>query len=114
MNRNKHTFLGGKYNKYKSNIDRIEDLCNDLIKKQKKLICIKVLIQLYLMKMPNIIPMNVHLIFEAMLKKIETKENENKLRIVSEHVPVSVSVFFNVPEYGNKPIFLCNSVRMHG
>jgi hypothetical protein len=28
-----------------------------------------------------------------MLKKIETKDNEKKLQIVSEHVPVSVSIF---------------------
>jgi hypothetical protein len=39
-----------------------------------------------------------------MLKKIETKDNEIKLQIVSEHVPVSVSMFSNVPEYDNKPI----------
>ncbi len=42
--------------------------------------------------------------FEAMLEKIETKDNEKKLQIVSEHVPVSVSIFSNVPEYDNKPI----------
>jgi hypothetical protein len=30
---------------------------------------------------------------EAMLKKIEIKDNEKKLQIVSEHVPVSVSIF---------------------
>ena len=37
--------------------------------------------------------------FEAMLKQIETKDDEKKLQIVSEHVPVSVSIFSNVPEY---------------
>jgi hypothetical protein len=47
--------------------------------------------------------------FEAKSKKIETKDNEKKLQIVSEHVPVSVSIFSNVPEYDDKPIFLCNS-----
>jgi hypothetical protein len=30
-----HKFPGGKYNKSQSNFDRIEKLCNDLIKKQK-------------------------------------------------------------------------------
>ena len=41
--------------------------------------------------------------------KIETKDNEKKLQIVSEHVPVSVSIFSNVPEYDDKPIFICDS-----
>jgi hypothetical protein len=41
-----------------------------------------------------------------MLKKVETKDNEKKLQIVSEHVPVSVSIFSNVPEYDDKPIFI--------
>ncbi len=31
-----------------------------------------------------------------------------KLQIISEHVPVSVSIFSNVPDYDNEPIFLCN------
>ncbi len=44
-----------------------------------------------------------------MLKNIETKDNEKKLQITSEHVPVSVSIFSNVPEYDNKPIFICDS-----
>jgi hypothetical protein len=26
-----------------------------------------------------------------------------------EHVPVSVSIFSNVPEYDDKPIFICDS-----
>ncbi len=37
--------------------------------------------------------------FEAMFKKIEIKDNEKKRQITSEHVPVSVSIFSNVPEY---------------
>ncbi len=37
--------------------------------------------------------------FEAMLKTIEITDNEKKLQIVSKHVPVSVSMFSNVPEY---------------
>ncbi len=44
-----------------------------------------------------------------MLKKIETKDNEKKLQIVSEHAPVSVSIFSNVLEYDDKPIFICDS-----
>jgi hypothetical protein len=39
-----------------------------------------------------------------MSKNIETKDNEKKVQIVSEHVPLSVSILSNVPEYGNKPI----------
>ncbi len=44
-----------------------------------------------------------------MLKNIETKDNEKKIQIVSEHVPVSISIFSNVPEYDNKLIFICDS-----
>ncbi len=40
---------------------------------------------------------------------MKQKDNEKKLQIVSEHVPVSVSIFSNVPEYDDKPIFLCDS-----
>ena len=43
-----------------------------------------------------------------MLKKIEITDNEKKLQVISEHVPVSVSIFSNVSDYDNKPIFLCN------
>ncbi len=53
--------------------------------------------------------MTVHLIFEAILEKIETKDDEKKLQIESEHVPNSVSVFSNVPDYDNKQIFICDS-----
>ncbi len=44
-----------------------------------------------------------------MLKKIETKDNEKKLQIVSEHVPLSVTIFSNVPKYDVKPILICDS-----
>jgi hypothetical protein len=43
-----------------------------------------------------------------MLKDIKTDDQEKKLQIVSEHVPVSVSIFSNVPDYDDKPIFLCS------
>jgi hypothetical protein len=46
--------------------------------------------------------------FEAMLKNIQVEDNEKKLKIVSEHIPVSVSLFSNVPDFANKPIFLCS------
>ncbi len=41
-----------------------------------------------------------------MLQKIEITDNEKKSQITSEHVPVSVSIFSNVPEYDNKPIVI--------
>ncbi len=44
-----------------------------------------------------------------MLKKIEITDNEKKLQITSEHVPVSVSICSNVPEYDDKPIYICDS-----
>jgi hypothetical protein len=43
-----------------------------------------------------------------MLKNIEVEDDEKKLKIISEHVPVSVSIFSNVPGYDNKPIFIYN------
>ncbi len=33
---------------------------------------------------------------------------KKKIQIISDHVPVSVSIFSNVPDYDDKPIFLCN------
>jgi hypothetical protein len=44
--------------------------------------------------------------FEAMLKQIKTSDNEKKLQITSEHIPVSVSIFSNVPDCDDKPIFV--------
>ena len=44
-----------------------------------------------------------------MLKKIDTIDDTKQLQIVSQHVPVSVSIFSNVPDYDSKPIFLCNN-----
>ncbi len=46
--------------------------------------------------------------FEAMLKKTQTNDNGKQLKIVPEHVPVSVSIFSNVQGYDMKPIFSCN------
>jgi len=104
----KHTFPGGKYNKSKSIFDRIEELYYDLIKKEKTYI-------LYHNFKPIVTDKKKYykyecaFDFEAMLKKIEITDNEKKLQITSEHVPVSVSIFSNVPEYDNKPIFICDS-----
>jgi hypothetical protein len=36
-----------------------------------------------------------------MLKNIQDKDNEKKLKIVSEHIPVCVSLFSNVPDFDN-------------
>ena len=44
-----------------------------------------------------------------MLKNIEVEDDDKKLKIVSEHVPVSVSIFSNVPNFDTKPIFICNN-----
>ncbi len=43
-----------------------------------------------------------------MLKNMKTIDKEKKLPIVSELVLVSVSIFSNVPDYDEKPIFVCN------
>jgi hypothetical protein len=46
--------------------------------------------------------------FEAMLKPVKDEIDEDqKLKITMEHVPVSVSILSNVPGYDKKPIFHC-------
>jgi hypothetical protein len=49
--------------------------------------------------------------FEAMSKKLKLMiDNEKKLQILFELVPVSVSIFStNVTEYDDIPIFICDS-----
>ena len=42
--------------------------------------------------------------FEAMLKPMNENNNDTKLKITMEHVPVSVSVLSNIPGYDQKPI----------
>ena len=55
--------------------------------------------------------------FEAILPSIEENDTEDiinkKLKIIIEHVPVSVSIFSNVPGYNDKPIFICNNNPEH-
>ena len=44
-----------------------------------------------------------------MLKPMNENNNDTKLKITMEHVPVSVSILSNVPGYDQKPIFVsCN------
>ena len=43
----------------------------------------------------------------ALLKQMKSKDETKQLQITSEHVPVSVSIFSNVPEYKVKSKFLC-------
>jgi len=104
----KHTFPGGKYNKSKSIFDRIEEVYNDLLNKEKTYILYKKFKPIVADK-KKYYKYECAFDFEAMLKKIEIKDDEKKLKITSEHVPVSVSIFSNVPEYDNKPIFICDS-----
>ena len=105
----KHTFPGGKYNKSQSIFDRIEDLYDNLIKKQKTYDLYNKFNPVVSNEDDKYYPYECAFDFEAMLKQIETKDDEKKLQITSEHVPVSVSIFSNVPEYDNKPIFICDS-----
>ena len=105
----KHTFPGGKYDKSKSIFDKIEDVYDDLLKKEKTY-------RIYNNFNPVVdndddkyYPYECAFDFEAMLKKIDTIDDSKQLQITSEHVPVSVSIFSNVPEYDVKPIFLCNN-----
>ncbi len=85
--------------------NRIEDLYDNLIKKQKTYDLYNKFNPVVSNDDDKYYPYECAFDFEAMLKQIETKDDEKKLQIVSEHVPVSVSIFSNVPEYDNKPIF---------
>ena len=90
----KHTFPGGRYDKSKSIFDKIEDTYNDLLKKEKTYILYRNFNPIVSNNEDKHYPYECAFDFEAMLKKSETKDNEKKLQIVSEHVPVSVSIFF--------------------
>ena len=100
----KYTFPGGKYSKSQSIFDRIEDLNNDLIKKEKTYILEHKFKPVVSNEDDKYYPYECAFHFEAILKKIEVKDNEKKLQITSEHVPVSVFIFSNVPEYDIKPL----------
>ena len=104
----KHTFPGGKYDKSKSIFDKIEDTYNDLLKKEKTYIMYHKFNPVVSDASDKYYPYECAFDFEAMLKDIKINDNEKKLQIVSEHVPVSVSIFSNVPDYDEKPIFLCH------
>ena len=98
----KHTFPGGMYKKSQSIFERILDKYMHLCKKEK-------FYERYNPVVENVddtyYPHECAFDFEAMLKSIETIDKETKLQITTEHVPVSVSIFSNVPDYDNKPIF---------
>ena len=51
--------------------------------------------------------------FEAMLKPMNEKNNDTKLKITMEHVPVSVSILSNVPGYDQKPILFVVMTQKH-
>jgi hypothetical protein len=105
----KHTFPGGKYDKSKSIFDKIEDIYNDLLKKEKTYIMYHNFNPIISNNDDKYYPYECAFDFEAMLKQIKTDDETKKLQITSEHVPVSVSIFSNVPDYDDKPIFLCNN-----
>ena len=103
----KHTFPGGKYNKSKSIFDKIEDVYNSLCDNEKYIMYqdFKPIVE---NEDDKYYPYECAFDFEAMLKKIKSNDDDKQLKIISEHVPVSVSIFSNVPGYDIKPIFLCN------
>ena len=105
----KHKFPGGKYNKSQSIFDRIEELYNDLIKKEKTYNLYNSFNPVVTDENDKYYPYEIAFDFEALLTKINNNDNDKKLQIISEHVPVSVSIFSNVPEYDIKPIFLCDN-----
>jgi hypothetical protein len=105
----KHKFPGGKYNKSQSIFDRIEELYNDLIKKEKTYNLYNSFNPVVSDENDKYYPYEVAFDFEAILNRIDNNNDDDKLKIVSEHVPVSVYKFSNVPEYDIKPIFLCHN-----
>ncbi len=75
----KHTFPGGKYSKSESIFDRIEEFCNDLIKKQKTYILYNKFNPIVANENDKYYPYECASDFEAMLKKIETNDKEKKI-----------------------------------
>ena len=45
--------------------------------------------------------------FEARIQQLEVIDNDNKLKIISQHIPVSVPINSNIPDY-DKAYFICN------
>ena len=70
----KHTFPGGKYNKSQSIFERIEDLYNNLIKKEKNYILYHKFNPVVSNQDDKYYPYECAFDFEAMLKKIEIKD----------------------------------------
>ncbi len=100
----KHTFPGGKYDKSKSIFDKIEDIYNDLLKKEKTYIMFHNFDPIISNSDDKYYPYECAFDFEAMLKQIKTNDESEKLQITSEDVPVSVSIYSNVPDYDDKPL----------
>ncbi len=76
----KHTFPGGKYNKSQSIFDRIEDLYDNLIKKQKTYDLYNKFNPVVSNEDDKYYPYECAFDFEAMLKQIEITDNEKKLQ----------------------------------
>jgi hypothetical protein len=104
----KQTFPGGQYDKSKSIFDKIEDKFNKLLE-NKNTNKLYTNLNPYVSNDDKYYAYECAFDFEAMLKNIEVEDDEKKLKIISEHVPVSVSIFSNVPDYDNKPIFICSN-----
>ena len=99
----RHTFVGGEYKASKSIFEKVlEKIDHDIgkIDPEGHFKAIGELSHFY--------PYYCAYDFEAMVKPLNSDDNENKLKITCEHVPVSVSIFSNVPGFDIEPIFLCN------
>ena len=106
-----HTFPGGRYKASDSVFKQIKHLHHNLlnVKKDYRYKNFKPFVK----HAKQYYPFQCVFDFEAMLQSIDENDNaetiDKKLKIIIEHVPVSVSILSNVPGYEDKPIFLCNS-----
>ena len=99
----RHTFVGGEYKASKSIFEKVLEKIDHNIGKIDPEGHFKAIGEL-----SHFYPYYCAYDFEAMVKPLNSDDNENKLKITCEHVPVSVSIFSNVPGFDIEPIFLCN------
>jgi hypothetical protein len=100
----KHEFIGGNYKKHQSIFDKIFKLYN----KKNKINKHETLNYFGLTEDDVFYPHEIAFDFEAILKNITTIDNNKKLQLTTDHVPVSVSILSNVDGFNTNPIFLCN------
>ncbi len=88
----KQTFPGGHYDKSKSVFDKIGDVYNYLLKKEKTYILYRNFNPVLSNNDDKYYSFECAFVFEAMLKQIKITDITKKLQIIPDHVPSSVYI----------------------